>query len=722
MAKYKLSVPIDASAIDKVDKGHPLQVVAIDAKGKRTAQPVRLDGKKATATFNFDALPEGLRVFVGPGDAGPEDIDKLQNVAVVNVSPRVFGAKSEATLDVITIRPQLWDFWLRWCSTYVVHGRVVCADGSPVPGATVCAYDVDWFLWWRSTQKVACATTNVHGEFTMKFRWCCGWWPWWWWRLRDWTLDVDLLGRITKVLPPELKVRPIPLPDPAPDFRFIEPLLGTQQVSRVTTADPRLALRGASAKNVGFGSETFDFAALEKTRTVLADRLPRVAELESLRLWPWWPWAPWFDCAPDLIFRATQDCREHGTVIIDEGPGATRWNIPQNLNVTLQAHDIACCLPDLPTPTDDCLDLTEVCGIDAHSIGGNLGNPRPTGMASIPGDTPDRPFAGTIGIGGTAQAIHSADYYEVLLDGVPLPVEKLAAFGRTYWDFTTIPYTLPGATFGPTEVDGKIVYETMSHYEATHPGGTWNSFSGRVWKDNITQLAAWVTSTATLPDGVYSLDVRTYKLNAGGHLDPVDLPVCGSRDPNVKTQPLTIFVDNRLENDPLHDTYPPHPVVGVHLKVTEPDTDFLRISIVRGATEIADIDACSTHELRAGDKVRVRYYAYDPNEHLAGYQINLHWGENEAVTLVPGIAPSTEPPGIIGAPIPEADSAGPNYLGAPDGKWRGGVMKVDLDASHFPLTCCYLIQLIAWKRTIVSCDTQYLHQNTSERSFMITKP
>jgi hypothetical protein len=85
-----------------------------------------------------------------------------------------------------------------------------------VPGATVCAYDVDWFLWWRSTQKVACATTNVHGEFTMTFRWCCGWFPWWWWRLRDWTLDVSLLERITKVLPPEVKIRPIPLPAALP--------------------------------------------------------------------------------------------------------------------------------------------------------------------------------------------------------------------------------------------------------------------------------------------------------------------------------------------------------------------------------------------------------------------------------------------------------------------------------------------------------------------------
>ena len=95
-----------------------------------------------------------------------------------------------------------------------------------MPGAQVCAYDVDWFLWWRSTQLVSCSMTDANGEFTMKFRWCCGWWPWWWWRLREWVLDVGILERITKALPPELKIRPIPLPDPTPDLRFVEPLLG----------------------------------------------------------------------------------------------------------------------------------------------------------------------------------------------------------------------------------------------------------------------------------------------------------------------------------------------------------------------------------------------------------------------------------------------------------------------------------------------------------------
>jgi hypothetical protein len=512
-----------------------------------------------------------------------------------------------------------------------------------------------------------------------------------------------------------------PIEPHAPDFRFIQPLLGPAVTQNPT---PNLSQTSLIGKNLGFGSETFDFGALEKARTVLAERLPRVADLEPLRLWPWWPWAPWFDCAPDLIFRATQDCRETGTLILEEGPGATRWNIPQTLDVTLQAHDVACCLPPIPPPTDDCLDLTEVCGIDAHNIGGNLGNPRPAGMASISGDIPDRPFAGTIGIGGTAQAIHSADYYEVLLDGVPLPVEKLAAFGRTYWDFSTIPFTLPGVSFGPTEVDGKIVYETMSHYEATHPGPPWSSFSGRVWRDNVSQLAAWRTSSATLSDGTYTLDVRTYKLNAAGHLDLVNLPVCGSHDPSVRTQPLTIYVDNRLESDPLHDSFPPHPVVGVHARVTEPDTDFLRITIVRGGVELTDpIEACSDHELLDGDKVRVRYYVYDPNKHLANYELSLHYGENAFTVLIPGgSTPAPEPPGTIGAPIPEADSAGPRYLGTPSGEWAGGVMKVDIDATEFPITCCYLLQLVGWKRTIVDCNTQYVHHNTSERSFMIRRP
>src|SRR5204862_3340275 len=137
-----------------------------------------------------------------------------------------------------------------------------------------------------------------------------------WWRLREWTLDVDLLDRLTKILPAEMKVIPIPLPDPAPDIKTIKPLLANSQ-----RPFDVLPLPGAPARKkleTSFGSEDFDLARLETYRAELSQKLPRVPELEPLRLWPWCPWTPWFDCAPDLIFRVTQDCTERGTVIVDE--------------------------------------------------------------------------------------------------------------------------------------------------------------------------------------------------------------------------------------------------------------------------------------------------------------------------------------------------------------------------------------------------------------------
>jgi hypothetical protein len=69
MAKFKLTVPIDASSAGDDDKGRSLKVVAREGSGKLQSQVVQLKGGKASVTFNFDAPPEGVRVFVGPDEA-----------------------------------------------------------------------------------------------------------------------------------------------------------------------------------------------------------------------------------------------------------------------------------------------------------------------------------------------------------------------------------------------------------------------------------------------------------------------------------------------------------------------------------------------------------------------------------------------------------------------------------------------------------------------------
>jgi len=57
-------------------------------------------------------------------------------------------------------------------------------------------------------------------------------------------------------------------------------------------------------------------------------------------------------------------------VIHDEGPAQARWNIPQNLNVTLFANDKACCLPICRDPEcPDCMKLNWVgCSIPVDHI------------------------------------------------------------------------------------------------------------------------------------------------------------------------------------------------------------------------------------------------------------------------------------------------------------------------------------------------------------------
>ncbi|MEO8034969.1 MAG: hypothetical protein ABI837_11110, partial [Acidobacteriota bacterium] len=554
-------------------------------------------------------------------------------------------------------------------------------------------------------------------------------------------VDVSVLEKIMHSLPAELKVRPIPLPDPAPDLRFIQPLLGDLRNIPDLTPKPGPSpapgnvppnvggSRNSAVPNIGFSSESFNYAALEKMRDLLARRLPRIAELDTLRLWPWWPWSPWFDCAPDLIFRATQDCRDIGNVIVDEGPFNTRWNVPQQLDVTLVANDKACCVPKPPPHQEGCLVLTEVCRIDSHQIGGNAGPATPAGYA-YPG-VHDRPFAETIEIGGTAQGLTNADYYEFEYSPntptawTPIPMSQLATFVRPYWDFSSVPYKYLGAVFAPSVIGGRNVYETMSHYETANPAAWGNLFGGKVWTE-FTQLLSWATmhpavspgssATPAIADGVYKVRLRAYKKTGPDTLTEVPMPICGEAKPTTPSE-LVLAVDNRLAPDPTHATYPPHPCTAVHACVTEPDTDFLSIKIIHGGNETL-VEACGQYTLHDSDTLEIRYYAYDPDGHLDSYSLTAYYGESGSFSLVPPHVPA------IGAPtgaIPVADSAGPSYVPVASAQWKGGGMVVNVPGSAFPLTCCYLLDLRAFKRTIVSCDMQDLHYNISQRSFMITK-
>ena len=60
--------------------------------------------------------------------------------------------------------------------------------------------------------------------------------------------------------------------------------------------------------------------------------------------------------------------------------------------------------------------------------------------------------------------------------------------------------------------------------------------------------------------------------------------------------------------------------------------------------------------------------------------------------------------------------------GATAPKWEGGQLRLTITngVAAFPEPCCYLLDLRAYKRTIVSCDDDYEHRNRSTMTLSVT--
>lgn len=246
--KFTLTVPIDASGIDLSpgdDNAQEVRVVARDRSGALSGTSVKLSsGKSAKAKLSFGSDPGPLHIAVGPAEATDEEVMALQTLTV-DVSRRKWAGEPSIELQPVVVTSYWWWWWRRWCRTFTVRGRVTCPDGSPVPGAEVCAFDVDWWFIWSSQQQVGCATTNVDGTFEITFRWCCGWWPWWWWRARRWQLDDLLASRVNEVLRPrpDLTLGRI---EHQPSLAAFEHVLGdeTLRTARTIRSDDVNALPG----------------------------------------------------------------------------------------------------------------------------------------------------------------------------------------------------------------------------------------------------------------------------------------------------------------------------------------------------------------------------------------------------------------------------------------------------------------------------------------------
>ncbi len=680
-------IPLDASGIEDFTPDLPVKVVVVAAEEVVHSEIVKLDEKgRGNVRVELKRLPGGLRIFVGPYDASDEDLQHLQTIS--RTVPARALAQRDFKLAPIVISPYYWFWWRRWCRTFVITGRVVCPDGKPVPGAKVCAFDVDWWWWWSSYQQVGCDTTDANGSFTIKFRWCCGWWPWWWWRLRYWQLESLLVDRLVPVLElvPDF---PIPVPDPRPNLDIFAPL----------------AARDGHATTT-FGAEV-DLSVLPTLREQLLVKLPVVPELERLRIWPWFPWQPWWDCTPDIVFRVTQDCQGSNKVIVNETIWDARWNIPTNLSVTLVARG-ACCVQDDPPPEGNCVLISHVCSSLVDSIGGNLAAPlMPAGYLN-PGAiavSGDRPFAGVVPISGQFGSSTNVDYYEFEWSTSPMgpwnamPPPAAGGFTRSFWGpaLPAGPVNFHNVNFAFTPVSGRLVIESREHFEAANGAGTWGTT--RFWVVSRDLLMQWLTAT-TFSDGTYYLRLVGYQ-NVGSASnpqlgDPQILPICNTQQDNF----LTLTIDNSTS-------------------ALEPAADIVDVRI-NGVSA----GPCSNVDARAGGVLEVDFVAYDVDQHLAFYSLIATYGRSLSVNLLtaPG---ATLTPIALGA-IPPAVQVGPDYgaarmQGATAPHWRGGGLRLTIPdlRNAFPETCCYQLELRVYKRTIVSCDYNYTPNKLSFYSLTV---
>lgn len=696
--RYQLTVPIDASDLEELREDQPqdLQVVARLTDGTTVTETVKLDDGKGVATLTFEQRPDAVGVYLGPDRATAEELQHSQTITV-NVPASRWAETPAVELNPIRVPPYYWIWWYRWCRTFVVRGRLLCPDGYPVPGAEVCASDIDGFGIWSSRQQVGCDTTDEHGAFEIRFRWCCGFWPYWWWHNRVWRSDPLLTERVGAAIERE------------PDLSLAR--VGTQ---------PSLDLFADVLENqpVALDQPLQELSPgqIEGVRERLIERLPEIPELRRLRIWPWYPWYPWWDCTPDIVFEATQD----GEVILEEGFLDTRWNIDTNEWVVLTANDEAMCItPECdqpPCPGGECLLITAVCGLSIDRIGGNYGTPAPDGYLD-PG-TRDRPFAETVSVSRNATPLQNVDYIELEhftgSDWDPVPSGALVNFVRRYYDSTAPPGSrFRNANFAPTIIGGHTVVETREHYEVTNAPTWWGEPGPTTawWTRNRDMLVR--IDSNLFADGTHRFRVVGWDEAAGGDdlTNRRELTRC-DEDEDVE---FVLTFDNRLEDDPAHPTSDTHRCGDdtVHLCVTEPDTDIISVT-VNGTP----LDPCDITGLDSGT-VEIEFFAHDPDGHLGGYELRATYAENEVRDLL------AQPHTITPVPSPSMPSLyeGPTYADAvsPDQggdairpHWRGGRYRITLATEDaFPDPCCYQLELEAWKRTVVNCSGDNPHWNRS---------
>ena len=227
-------------------------------------------------------------------------------------------------------------------------------------------------------------------------------------------------------------------------------------------------------------------------------------------------------------------------------------------------------------------------------------------------------------------------------------------------------------------------------------------------------------------DGVYYFRVMGYTLDAAGHLiNGRVLPLCNTDAEHL----IALRFDNRFVDNTSPFTPPPSSPTQpcgpgtVHTCTEEPDTRILAVRY-----NGVEVPPCGVVDTRAGGSLDIDFMAYDPDGFLHSYALVAKYGESLEVDLLTTPMHTLTAVSLLGPP-PQADHVGPRYrLAVPAGgpppptwTWRGGEITLHIPnvRDAFPVTCAYVLQLDAWKRTIANCDDSRPYWNRSHYALTV---